>query len=252
MVDTSTEATPTKIAYESRIAAAQRARTEATNAAVETLRARIAQPARSASEQPWVAEPYIRHGEIVIADGNAASLFAVHIAVRTASDGQKTFLLDTARDVTIGAKVRACETANVLDVDGRLRVSRGTLIPGSKYSAATFLTTILEGGRPRMFVVHDLAALCQQAQLDPDDMQDMAVLYEALSDIQQKLRGCALLVVGGSESVLADAADRVLIAMRDGQIVTVEARDGLTPTTRCRLVSVRDSVALVPVGPSVP
>ena len=252
MVDTSTEATPTKIAYESRIAAAQRARTEATNAAVETLRARIAQPARSASEQPWVAEPYIRHGETVVLDGSAASLFAVHIAVRTASDGQKTFLLDTARDVTIGAKVRACETANVLDVDGRLRVSRGTLIPGSKYSAATFLTAILEGGRPGLFIIHDLASLCQQAQLDPESLEDVAILFQSLMDIQQKLRHCAILIVGGSESVLADAADRVLIAMRDGQIVTVEAQDGLTPTTRCRLVSVRDSVALVPIDPSVP
>ena len=217
--------------------------------ATQAYRARVADLShRRADGSPWLLEPFLRHGGIVIVDGDphAASALAVFLAVSVAADRRRVLLLDTMFSLAIGAQIRAAETVNKRETGVHLRIIRG-LIPSFEDSSVTFLNAINEGGIPDLIVIHGLGALCEQAQLDPTVPDDAARLLEALLNIQQRLRGCAVLLLGGADTALAAAADKVLMASRSGENVTVTSTAAPRQTFQFRLSPVRDNAALVPV-----
>ena len=227
--------------------AAQAAEAQAN--ATQAYRARVADLLhRRADGGPWLLQPFLRGGELVVADGDpiAASALAVFLAVSVAADRRRVLLLDTMFSLAIGAQIRAAETVNKRETGVHLRIIRG-LIPSFEDSSVTFLNAINEGGIPDLIVIHGLGALCEQAQLDPTVPDDVARLFEALSGIQARLRGCAIVLLGGSDTALADAADRILKVSRSGENVTVTSTAEPKQTLQFRLSPVRDNAALVPV-----
>ena len=209
---------------------------------------------QASPERAWLIAGVLKKGDLAVLDGDPGAAFslALDAAIALASGVSawagravmahraKVLLLDLAFSSDVGARIRATELMRQIDTRGRLRISRGALLIGSRKSSTSFIAGVQEVGAPTIIVVNNLARLCETSSLMPETPADMLTLTEALRTIQSRLGHPAIIVLGGSDTYLGTAADRVLHVQHDGQNVSMTAT-GMSPM-RFRLVTTRGVV----------
>ena len=205
-----------------------------------------ASPARQ-----WLIDGTLRRGELVLMDGDAGAAFTVALDMSIAlaagigawagkavtAPRTKTLFVDMNYTQDIGRRIRTCEIVRQIEVGDRLRVGRGTFIVGSKINRAAFVAGVQEAGAPGAIVVNNSYAMLSASQIKPDDAEAMGLAVATLREIQARLGYPAIIILGGADTRLASAADRILQVQRDGQLVTMAAT-GMAPM-RFRLVATR-------------
>ena len=205
-----------------------------------------------APEGPWLIDGVLRRSSLTLMDGpdpTSVLTLALDLSIALAAGlpawaGRaiqaprlKVLILDLAFTTDVGARIRATELMRRVDTGDRLRISRGNLLIGSKTARSSFVNGIVEVGAPAVIIVNHLARLCETSALNPEDQADMSTLFDGLMGIGARLAGPAIIVLGGGDSRLASAANRVLYAQRDGQNVSMTAA-GMT-TLSFRLAQTR-------------
>ena len=225
---------------------------------------RMAVTATADASQPsparqWLIDGTLRRGELVLMDGDAGAAFTVALDMSIAlaagirawagkavtAPRTKTLFVDMNYTQDIGRRIRTCEIVRQIEVGDRLRVGRGTFIVGSKINRAAFVAGVQEAGAPGAIVVNNSYAMLSASQIKPDDAEAMGLAVATLREIQARLGYPAIIILGGADTRLASAADRVLQVQRDGQLVTMAAT-GMAPM-RFRLVATRGVVLPISV-----
>ena len=197
---------------------------------------------QASPERPWLIDGILRRGDLVAMDGDAGAALTlaldlgIHLAAGVGAWGgraiqtsrTKTLFVDMNYTQDIGRRIRTCEIMRQIEVGDRLRVGRGTFIVGSKINRAAFISGVKEAGAPAVIIINNSYTMLSASQIKPDDAEAMGMACDTLREIQARLGHPAIVVLGGADSLLASAADRILHVQREGENVTMTAT-GMAP-----------------------